>query len=129
VEWPKYKALLGFSTLLWPVVDAAIEDIVTSMALLAKGYRTAYLNEQLSWGLAPESSWAFLEQRKRWCRGCVQTLFRRDGPLGPDTRRFRDRLHFLPTHWLLGFINPLYFVAIALLPWYFGISPLLQDSS
>ena len=101
----------------------AIEDIVTSMALLAKGYRTAYLNEQLSWGLAPESSWAFLEQRKRWCRGCVQTLFRRDGPLGPDTRRLRERLHFLPTHWLLGFINPLYFVAIALLPWYFDISP------
>ncbi len=101
----------------------AIEDIVTTMAMLAKGYRTAYLNEQLSWGLAPESSWAFLEQRKRWCRGCVQTLFRRDGPFGPDTRRFRERLHFLPTHWLLGFINPLYFVAISLLPWYFDVSP------
>jgi cellulose synthase (UDP-forming) len=101
----------------------AIEDIVTTIAMLAKGYRTAYLNEQLSWGLAPESSWAFLEQRKRWCRGCVQTLFRRDGPLGPDMRRFRERMHFLPTHWLLGFINPLYFVMIALLPWYFEISP------
>jgi cellulose synthase (UDP-forming) len=101
----------------------AVEDIVTTMAMLTKGYRTAYLNEQLSWGLAPESSWAFLEQRKRWCRGCVQTLFRRDGPLGPDTRRFRDRLHFLPTHWLLGFINPLYFVSISLLPWYFDVSP------
>ena len=101
----------------------ATEDMITSMAILAKGYRTAYLNEQLSWGLAPESSWAFLEQRKRWCRGSVQTMFRRDGPLGPDMLRLRERLFFLQTHWLLGFINPLYFVAIALLPWYFSVSP------
>ncbi len=101
----------------------ATEDMITSIAMLAKGYRTVYLNEQLSWGLAPESSWAFLEQRKRWCRGSVQIVFRRDGPLGPDMRRLRERLFFLPTHWLLGFINPLYFVAIALLPWYFDVRP------
>ncbi len=107
----------------------ATEDNATSMAMLAKEYRTAYLNEQLSWGLAPESSWAFLEQRKRWCRGAVQLLFRRDGPLGPNARRFRDRLFFLPTYWLLGFINPIYFVAIALIPWYFGVTPFFNIST
>jgi len=101
----------------------ATEDNVTSIAMLAKGYRTAYLNEQLSWGLAPESSWAFLEQRKRWCVGGVQTLFRRDGPLGPRMRRWRERLWFLPLHWLLGFINPIYFIAMALIPWYCDLSP------
>lgn len=101
----------------------ATEDNVTSVALLAKGYRTLYLNEQLSWGLAPESSWAFLEQRKRWCRGGVQVLFRRDGPLGPLMRPWHRRLFFLPLHWLLGFVSPIYFVAIALIPWYFDLSP------
>jgi len=105
------------------VCGNATEDNVTSMAMLAKGYRTAYLNEQLSWGLAPESSWAFLEQRKRWCVGGVQTLFRSDGPLGPQMRRWRERLFFLPLHWLLGFINPIYFIAIALIPWYSALSP------
>lgn len=105
------------------VAGHATEDNATSMAMLARGFRTVYLDEQLSWGLAPESSWAFLEQRKRWCRGAIQLLFRRDGPLGPDARRFRDRLFFLPTYWLLGFINPIYFTAIALIPWYFGLSP------
>jgi len=106
----------------------ATEDNATSMAMLAKGYRTAYLNEQLSWGLAPESSWAFLEQRKRWCRGAIQLMFRHDGPFGPNARRFRDRLFFLPTYWLLGFINPIYFVAIALIPWYFGVTPFFNIS-
>jgi len=101
----------------------ATEDNVTSVAMLARAYRTIYLNEQLSWGLAPQSSWAFIEQRKRWCRGGVQILFRRDGPLGPDMRRWCERLFFFPSHWLLGFINPLYFVAIALLPWFFAVSP------
>lgn len=105
------------------VCGTATEDNVTSIAMLAKGYRTAYLNEQLSWGLAPESSWAFLEQRKRWACGGVQTLFRRDGPLGPEMRRWQERLFFLPLHWLLGFINPIYFIAIALIPWYSDLSP------
>jgi cellulose synthase (UDP-forming) len=105
------------------VCGHATEDNVTSIAMLARGYRTVYLNEQLSWGLAPESSWAFLEQRKRWCRGGLQVMFRHDGPLGPAMRRWQERLFFLPTHWLFSFINPFYFVAIALVPWYFGVSP------
>jgi cellulose synthase (UDP-forming) len=110
------------------VCGHATEDNATAIAMLSKGYRTAYLNEQLSWGLAPESSWAFLEQRKRWCRGGVQVLFRRFGPLGPDMRRWRERLFFLPTHWLFGFICPIYFTAIALIPWYVGVSPFFNIS-
>ena len=105
------------------VTGLATEDQVTSVAMLAQGYRTIYLNEQLSWGLAPESTWAFLEQRKRWCRGGVQLLYRHDGPLGPATRRWRERLFFLPTYWLLGFISPFYFIALALLPWFLPLSP------
>lgn len=105
------------------VCGHATEDNISAIAMLAAGYRTVYLNQQLSWGLAPESSWAFLEQRKRWCRGGIQVMFRRFGPFGPDMRRLHHRLFFLPLHWLLGFINPLYFVAIALIPWYFSLAP------
>jgi len=51
------------------------EDLTTTLALLRYGYITRYLNEKLSHGLAPESLPGLLTQRRRWCRGTIQTMF------------------------------------------------------
>jgi len=76
------------------------EDILLTLALKRKGYTTRYLNEKLAIGLAPESLSALYIQRARWARGAIQMLFLKDGPFGPGLR-LRDRILFLPNHWLL----------------------------
>ena len=39
-------------------------------------------------------------QRQRWCRGGVQLLFLRNGPLGPGLDLMK-RLLFFPIYWLV----------------------------
>lgn len=92
------------------------EDLTTTLALLRHAYITRYLNEKLSHGLAPESLPSLITQRKRWCRGTIQTMFMKDGPLGPSLR-FIHRVLFFPWHWLVSpftrtfsFIVPIVFL-------------------
>lgn len=51
------------------------EDAETTLAALAKGYRTAYLNEPLVSGLQPETFKGFIGQRARWSQGMLQIFF------------------------------------------------------
>lgn len=76
------------------------EDLLTSLVLLRGGFRTRYLNERLAVGLAPENMNAYVVQRRRWCRGAIQGLFLREGPLGPGLS-LRDRVLFFPFGWLM----------------------------
>lgn len=92
------------------------EDLTTTLVLLRHGYITRYLNEKLSHGLAPESLPSLITQRKRWCRGTIQTVFMKDGPLGPNLK-FIHRILFFPWHWLISpftrffsFIVPIVFL-------------------
>jgi cellulose synthase (UDP-forming) len=57
------------------------EDFLTSIELHAKGYRVVYLNELLSAGDAPGNIGIYINQRIRWCRGILQTLFSTANPL------------------------------------------------
>lgn len=96
------------------------EDLLTSLVLIRHGYITRYLSEKLSHGLAPESLAAISKQRKRWCRGTMQTLWHKTGPFGPGLT-FVQRLLFLPFHWLISpitrimsFIVPIVFLLTGL---------------
>lgn len=51
------------------------EDAETTLVALAKGYRTAYLNEPLVSGLQPETFKGFIGQRTRWSQGMLQIFF------------------------------------------------------
>jgi cellulose synthase (UDP-forming) len=110
-------AVGGFPT------DSVTEDMLLSLVLLRRGYITRYLNERLSMGLAPESLRAYVIQRRRWSRGSLQTLFLREGPLGPGRLSLWKRLIFLPTFWLImqpatliPYILPLAFLWLGLGP-------------
>jgi cellulose synthase (UDP-forming) len=89
------------------------EDLLTTLVMLRKGYKTVYLNERLSMGLAAESIEGFFVQRERWCRGAIQSLFLRWGPLGPGLT-LMQRLFFFPTSWLTQYTIRLMLISIPL---------------
>jgi cellulose synthase (UDP-forming) len=56
------------------------EDYLLTLRLQQHGYGTAYLNERLSMGLAPEGLQEYITQRSRWCLGFIQIIRSKDGP-------------------------------------------------
>lgn len=96
-----------------------IEDQATAVKLLSKGYKTRYLNEQLSVGLAAESNAVLHDQRNRWCRGSLQILFTNFGPFGRGLR-FIHRLFFLQSHWVMSCLSPITYLFCPILFLWFG---------
>jgi len=96
--------------------DSVTEDYLVSLRLKEIGYRTAYLNEVLSTGLAPEGLKEYITQRSRWALGFMQICRGRSGPLSlrskiPPIDRImlaETFLHWSATHAfrLLGLIVP-----------------------
>jgi cellulose synthase (UDP-forming) len=72
--------------------ETVTEDMLTSFKMEEHGYRTIYLNEPLSMGLAPEGLEAYITQRSRWCLGAIQQIFTRWSFAGPGCPRFLNRL-------------------------------------
>ena len=77
IRFSELQRLGGFPT------DSVTEDYLVTLRMKQGGYRTVYLNERLSLGLAPEGLKEYITQRSRWALGFMQ-IFR--GPLGPLRR-------------------------------------------
>ena len=75
--------------------DSVTEDYLTTLRLKEVGYTTAYLNEPLSFGLAPEGLKEYVTQRGRWALGFMQILRGRSGPLAPGPLGFIDRISLI----------------------------------
>jgi cellulose synthase (UDP-forming) len=96
--------------------DSVTEDYLLSLRLRERGYRTVYLNEVLSVGLAPEGLKEYIDQRCRWALGFVQICLGPSGPLRFSNKLpLLDRMMLIDTflHWsatycfrLLGLIVP-----------------------
>ncbi len=103
-------AMGGFPT------DSVTEDYLLTLRLKERGYRTVYLNEALSFGLAPEGLKEYITQRSRWCLGFMQICRGRSGPLSKKANiGLLDRVFLIETflYWsaahafrLLGMIVP-----------------------
>ena len=73
--------------------DSVTEDYLLSLRLKERGFLTAYLNEPLTYGLAPEGLKEYIAQRSRWCLGFMQIARGRSGPLSfISPLAFIDRL-------------------------------------
>jgi cellulose synthase (UDP-forming) len=73
--------------------DSVTEDYLLSLRLKETGFSTAYLNEPLTYGLAPEGLKEYITQRSRWCLGFMQIARGRSGPLSTRSPlTFIDRL-------------------------------------
>jgi cellulose synthase (UDP-forming) len=75
--------------------DTVTEDMMTTYALASRGWRTLYLDEKLSSGLAPEGLAEFIGQRARWCMGTVQAMRSPRGPFRAAGIGWASRLCFL----------------------------------
>ena len=88
------------------------EDMATCMRLHGMGWRTAYHDEVLAHGLAPEDLATMLTQRLRWAQGTVQVMFR-ENPLVQRALSWPQRLMYFATMWsyLSGFAAVVYLAA------------------
>lgn len=57
--------------------ETVTEDMLTTFKFGEHGYRTVFLNEMLSMGLAPEGLSGYISQRARWCLGAIQQIYTR----------------------------------------------------
>ncbi|WGR94614.1 glycosyltransferase [Bradyrhizobium sp. ISRA443] len=72
--------------------ESVTEDMLLSLKLKAAGWKTVYLNERLSMGLAPEGVSEYITQRSRWCIGFMQIARGDWGPFGRARLPLIDRI-------------------------------------
>ncbi|WP_254629904.1 glycosyltransferase [Curtobacterium sp. Csp2] len=99
------------------------EDMATAMRLHGLGWKSAYHDEILAKGLAPEDLPTMLVQRLRWAQGTMQVFFR-ENPLVQKGLSFGQRLMYFSTMWsyLSGFAAVVY-IAAPVLCLSFGVVP------
>lgn len=100
--------------------ETVTEDMLTSFKLREHGYRTIYLNEPLSLGLAPEGLAEYLTQRSRWCLGAMQQVYTRWSFVGRGRIGLINRLSCFDTtlFWMFSFLFKLMVLSTPILYWW-----------
>ncbi|MET0532192.1 MAG: glycosyltransferase family 2 protein, partial [Microvirga sp.] len=103
--------------------QSVTEDFLLTIRLDSHGYRTVYLNEALTEGLAPEGLHEYVVQRGRWCLGMMEIVRNVYNPFGENCLRFMQRLSLVDSllFWTTTFPFRLIALIGPLLYWYFGI--------
>lgn len=110
--------------------DSVTEDYLLSLRLKEFGYRTVYLNERLTLGLAPEGLKEYITQRSRWCLGFMQIMRGRSGPLSLRSNlAFIDRLSLIDAfmNWTAVYGTKVFGLVVPWLYLLFGIRAVHAD--
>jgi len=104
--------------------ESVTEDFLLTLRLAEKGWKTAYLNEPLTEGLAPEGLHEYIVQRGRWCLGMMQIIRNVYNPLGNHKLPFMHRLSIVDSllYWSTTFSFRLAGIIFPLLYWWFGVT-------
>ncbi len=118
MRWSAVHGLGGLPT------DSITEDFMLTLALQEAGWRTVYLNEALTEGLAPEGLKEYVTQRARWCLGLMQIARSRVGPFARNRLRLVDRWSVVDSvlYWLTTFPFRIAGLIYPLFYWYFGVT-------
>lgn len=118
IRWDAIQDVGGFPT------ESITEDFMMTLVLRDAGWETAYLNEALTEGLAPEGLKEYVTQRARWCLGMMQIARSRVGPFARNNLRLRDRWSVIDAvlYWLSTFTFRLACLTYPLLYWYFNVT-------
>jgi cellulose synthase (UDP-forming) len=103
--------------------SSVTEDFLLTLALREAGWRTVYLDEPLTEGLAPEGVKEYLGQRARWCLGQMQIARGAYGPFSSRPMRLRDRWSVMHSvmNWTCAYAFRVAALVAPLLYWYFDI--------
>lgn len=109
--------------------ESVTEDVLTTFRLIERGWRTVYLNERLSAGLAPEGLGEYVTQRSRWCLGGIQQIYTRWSFWGPGRIPLMCRLSQLCTvlYWSCSFPARLLALAAPAVFWWTGLLVMQTD--
>jgi len=117
-RWDALQEIGGFPT------ESVTEDFMLTLALQEKGWKTAYLAEPLTEGLAPEGLKEYVTQRARWCLGLMQIARSSLGPFARSGLRLRDRWSVVDSvfYWTTTFPFRLAAIVYPLLYWFFNVT-------
>jgi hypothetical protein len=93
--------------------DSVTEDLMTTIRLHRRGWRTVFHDEVLARGLAAPTAEEYSLQRRRWGIGAIQTL-RHERPLTDRRLPWRQRLSYAAT--FLAWFESLRVVGLLLVP-------------
>lgn len=124
IRFDPLRELGGFPT------DSVTEDYLLTLRLKEHGFTTAYLNEPLTLGLAPEGLKEYITQRGRWCLGFMQIARGRSGPFSRrSTLTFVDRLSLVDTflNWTAVYVAKTLGLLVPIAYLLFGIHTVRAD--
>ena len=118
MRWEALVDVGGFPT------ESITEDFMMTLVLRNAGWETAYLDEPLTEGLAPEGLKEYVTQRARWCLGMMQIARSSVGPFARNNLRLRDRWSVIDAclYWITTFPFRLATLIYPLLYWYFNVT-------
>jgi cellulose synthase (UDP-forming) len=104
--------------------ESVTEDFLLTLRLSENGWRTVYLSEPLTEGLAPEGLREYIVQRGRWCLGMMQIVRNVYSPLGRHRLGLLDRLSVFDSllYWTTTFPFRLASLICPLLYWWAGVT-------
>ncbi|MCK1493318.1 glycosyltransferase [Bradyrhizobium sp. 180] len=104
--------------------ESVTEDFLLTLKLADNGWRTVYLNEPLTEGLAPEGLREYIVQRGRWCLGLMQIVRDLYNPLGTHRLGLIHRLSVLDSflYWISTFPFRIASLICPLLFWWGGVT-------
>src|SRR5713226_5639804 len=99
------------------------EDLVTSIRLHAKGWKSVYVPEVVSRGLVPADLDSYLKQQLKWSRGVYDVLLR-EYPRAFRRLTTHQRISYLMigSYYLVGLTTPMY-ITIPLVYLWTGLQP------
>jgi cellulose synthase (UDP-forming) len=106
-------------------IDSVTEDFLLTLRLDQHGWRTVYLNERLSIGLAPEGMKEYITQRGRWCLGLMQIFRSASGPLSRGRLSLPLRFGLVDAflYWSVSFLFKLVCLLAPIVYWFTGMTP------
>lgn len=109
------RAVGGFPT------TSITEDILLTVSFVKRGWKTVYLREATTMGLAAETMQSFFVQRKRWGRGNIQVGYLIAQEKGLS---LWNKILFFPFYWMIQHGSRIFFQLIPLVFFLWGVGPL-----
>jgi cellulose synthase (UDP-forming) len=99
------------------------EDLVTSIRLHAKGWKSVYVPEVLSRGLVPADLDSYLKQQLKWARGVYDVLFREYPRAFRSLSGYQRISYFMIGSYYLVGVTSLIFFAVPIIYLWTGRQP------